>query len=259
VLDPTRRFTNRVSNYVRYRPRYPAAIITLLESECGLTPQSLIADLGSGTGFLSELFLKHGNPVIGVEPNTEMRLAGEAQLAAYPGFSSVNAVAEATTLPDHSIDFVVAGQAFHWFNREQARQEFRRILKPEGWVVLAWNGFRAESSPLMAAYQDLILRHGTDYTEVRRELDDRELVSFFAPGVCKSAHFNFQQVFDYQGLEGRLLSSSFVPEPDDPNYEPMLRDLREMFAAHQQDGKVAFEYDAELYYGMLPASENAEA
>ena len=253
MLDPTRRFTNRVSNYLRYRPRYPAAIINLLESECGLTSQSLIADLGSGTGFLSELFLKHGNSVIGVEPNTEMRLAGEAQLAAYPGFSSVNAVAEATTLPEHSIDFVVAGQAFHWFNREQARPEFWRILKPEGWVVLAWNGFRAESSPLMAAYQQLILRHSTDYTEVRRELDDRDLASFFAPGVCNFAHFNFQQFFDYQGLEGRLLSSSFVPEPDDPRYEPMLRDLKEIFAAHQKDGKVAFEYDAELYYGQLPA------
>jgi len=253
VLDPTRRFANRVQNYLRYRPRYPSAIIPLLESECGLRRESVIADLGSGTGFLTELFLKNDNRVIGVEPNAEMRLAGEELLASYSRFSSVNALAEATTLSDQSIDFVVAGQAFHWFDRERARPEFRRILKPDGWVVLAWNGFRAESSALMAAYQQLILRHSTDYTEVRRELDSRDLESFFAPGKCKSAHFNFQQLFDYEGLEGRLLSSSFVPEPNHPNYQPMLLELQDIFAAHEKDGAVAFEYDTELYYGQLPA------
>jgi SAM-dependent methyltransferase len=253
VLDPTRRFSNRVQNYLRYRPRYPSAIIPLLETECGLTRESVIADLGSGTGLLSELFLKNGNRVIGVEPNTEMRVAGEELLANYSEFSSVNGMAEATTLSDQSVDFVAAGQAFHWFDRERARPEFSRILKPSGWVVLAWNGFRVESGPLMAAYQELLLRHGTDYQEVRRELDSGDLESFFASESCRSAHFNFQQAFDYAGLEGRLLSSSFVPEPNHPNYEPMLRELREIFEAHQKDGKVAFEYETEIYYGQLPA------
>lgn len=253
MLDPTRRFSNRVQNYLRYRPRYPSAIIPLLETECGLTRESVIADLGSGTGLLSELFLKNGNRVIGVEPNTEMRVAGEELLANYSEFSSVNGMAEATTLSDQSVDFVAAGQAFHWFDRERARPEFSRILKPSGWVVLAWNGFRVESGPLMAAYQELLLRHGTDYQEVRRELDSGDLESFFAAESCRSAHFNFQQAFDYAGLEGRLLSSSFVPEPNHPNYEPMLRELREIFEAHQKDGKVAFEYETEIYYGQLPA------
>lgn len=253
MLDPTRRFSNRVQNYLRYRPRYPSAIIPLLETECGLTRESVIADLGSGTGLLSELFLKNGNRVIGVEPNTEMRVAGEELLANYSEFSSVNGMAEATTLSDQSVDFVAAGQAFHWFDRERARPEFSRILKPSGWVVLAWNGFRVESGPLMAAYQELLLRHGTDYQEVRRELDSGDLESFFASESCRSAHFHFQQLFDYAGLEGRLLSSSFIPEPGHPNYEPMLRELREIFEAHQKDGKVAFEYETEIYYGQLPA------
>jgi SAM-dependent methyltransferase len=156
VLDPTKRFSNRVENYLKYRPRYPPGIIPLLQSECGLTADWVIADLGSGTGFLTELFLEHGNPVFGVEPNAEMRVAGEQVLTNYPRFSSMNAVAEATGLPDHSIDLVVAGQAFHWFDRAAARPEFVRILKPGGWLVLAWNGYRVESSPMMAAYQDLV-------------------------------------------------------------------------------------------------------
>ena len=117
MLDPTKRFSNRVENYLKYRPRYPAAIIPLLESECGLTPETLVADVGSGTGFLTELFLKHGNRVLGVEPNAEMRSAGERLLAKYPTFCSVNAMAEATTLADSSIDLIIAGQAFHWFDR----------------------------------------------------------------------------------------------------------------------------------------------
>lgn len=253
MLDPTRRFSNRVENYLRYRPTYPSGIVLLLRSECGLTAESVIADVGSGTGLSTELFLKNGNAVIGVEPNPEMRVAGERVLAKYPKFSSVNGAAEATTLPDHSVDFVMAAQAFHWFNREDTRAEFVRILKPDGWVVIAWNGYRVESSPLLAAYQDLVIRYGTDYSEVRREVVGCEVESFYAPGVCICARFEFQQAFDYEGLKGRLLSSSYVPEPDHPNYDAMLRDLRKIFDANQNNGKVVFNYETELYYGRLSA------
>ena len=253
MLDPTRRFSNRVENYLKYRPSYPTEIIPLLESECGLTAESLIADLGSGTGFLTELFLKHGNPVFGVEPNPEMRVAGEKVLARYPKFQSVDGAAEATTLPGDSVDFITAGQAFHWFDRERARPEFARILKPAGWLVLIWNGYRMETSPLMAAYQDLVVRYGTDYSEVQREVVGCDVESFYAPGTCRFAKFDFQQTFDYEGLQGRLLSASYAPEPDHPDYQAMLKDLRKVFDAHQQDGKVIFAYETEVYYGQLPA------
>lgn len=253
MLDPTRRFSNRVENYLKYRPTYPTEIIPLLESECGLTTESVIADLGSGTGLLTEPFLKHGNKVFGVEPNPEMRTAGEKVLAKYPQFTSVSATAEATTLPDSSVDIVIAGQAFHWFDRQKARHEFARILKPDGWVVLAWNGYRVESSPLMATYQDLVVRYGTDYSEVRREVVACEVESFCAPGRCQCARFEFQQTFDYEGLKGRLLSASYAPEPDHPDYEAMLSDLRQTFDANQKDGRVVFAYETELYYGQLPA------
>ncbi len=252
MLDPTKRFSNRVENYLKYRPSYPPEIIPLLESECGLTAESIIADVGSGTGLLTEPFLKNGNPVFGIEPNLEMRAAGEKVLAKYPKFTSVDAVAEATTLPDHSVGFVVAGQAFHWFDRAKTREEFVRILEPGGWVMLAWNGYRAKSSPLMAAYQEIVMRYGTDYSEVRREVEGCDVESFYAPDICTCVRTEFQQGFDFEGLKGRFLSASFVPGPDHPNYEAMLNDIRRIFDANQQDGKVVFAYETVLYYGQLP-------
>jgi SAM-dependent methyltransferase len=251
VLDPTKRFSNRVENYLKYRPGYPPEIIDLLERECGLTAVSVIGDIGSGTGLLSQLFLKHGNQVFCVEPNAGMRTAGEKFLAKYPNFVSINASAENTTLPDHSIDFVVAGQAFHWFNREQARTEFLRVLTPGGWVVLIWNGFRVEKSPLVAGYQRIVLRYGTDYQEVRREVTTLNLESFFTLGSLKRVQFDYQQLFDFEGLRGRLLSASYAPEPDDPNFNSMIEDLRNLFDETQTDGKVTFDYDTEVYYGKL--------
>lgn len=254
MLNPTERFSTRVENYRKYRPSYPPEIIPLLNSECALTTESVIADLGSGTGFFAELFLKHGNHVFGIEPNAEMRDAGEKILARYPNFSSVIGTAEHTTLPDQSIDFVVAGQAFHWFDRSKARPEFERILRPDGWVVLAWNGYRIESSTMMASYQALVSRYGTDYSEVQREVVGIDVETFYAPGACKCGRFFFRQRFDYEGLEGRLLSSSYAPQPDHPNYLPMLRDLREVFEANQDNGQVNFDYETEMYYGRLSKS-----
>ena len=250
MLDPTRRFSDRVEHYLKYRPTYPPEIIPLLESECGLTAEAVIADLGSGTGFLTELFLKHGNPVFGVEPNPEMRSAGEKVLAKYPRFTSVNAAAEATTLPDHSIDFVSAGQAFHWFVREKARDEFVRILKPAGWVMLVWNGFRIECKAV-ADYQQVFQRYGTDYQEAIREITDEEIQAFYEPGKCHRETFYNEQVFDFEGLKGRLLSMSYAPQRDHRDYEPMLQSLREVFDHNQKDNQVVIEYDTAVYYGQL--------
>ncbi|HSQ22811.1 MAG TPA: class I SAM-dependent methyltransferase [Pyrinomonadaceae bacterium] len=254
VRNPTLRFSNRVENYRKYRPGYPPEIIPLLKSECGLTSESLIADLGSGTGLFTKIFLRNGNTVFGVEPNAEMRKAGGQILNGYPKFKSVDGTAESTALPDHSVDFVVAGQAFHWFDRQKARPEFKRLLQPRGWVVLAWNGYRVESSQMMRAYQGLVANYGTDYSEVQREVVGVDVESFYAPGSCRCARFSFRQRFDYEGLEGRLLSSSYAPEPDHPSYKAMLRDLRALFAANQEDGKVNFDYETEVYYGRLEKS-----
>ena len=251
MLDPTKRFSKRVENYIKYRPGYPAEIIPLLETACGLTPQSVVADLGSGPGFLTERFLKHGNKVYGVEPNPDMRAAGERLLEKYPKFVSIDASAEETTLPNQSINLIAAGQAFHWFDRAKTKPEFKRILKPKGWVVLIWNGFRVETSPLNNGYQEIVLRYGTDYKEVAREITGVDVESFFAPKECKFASFKFKQVFDFEGLKGRLLSSSYAPEPTDPNFDRMIEELRALFEINQRDGRVDFNYETEVYYGQL--------
>jgi len=251
VIDPTKRFSKRVENYIRYRPGYPAEIIDLLESACGLTPESVVADLGSGPGFLTQLFLKNGNKVFGVEPNAEMRAAGEKLLVQYSNFISIDASGEETRLPGHSVDLIAAGQAFHWFDREKVKPEFKRILKPEGWVALIWNGFRVETSPLNKGYQEIVLKYGTDYKEVAREITGVDVESFFAPKQCRFASFKFKQVFDFEGLKGRLLSSSYAPEPTDPSFARMIEELRALFDATQHDGKVDFNYETEVYYGQL--------
>jgi SAM-dependent methyltransferase len=254
MADPTRRFSSRVENYVKYRPSYPPAVIDLLRGECGLRAESIVADVGSGTGILSELFLKNGNRVFGVEPNREMRAAGERLLGEYAAFTSVDGTAEATTLPHHSCDFVTAGQAFHWFDRGRARAEFARILRPGGWVVLVWNDRRLGTTPFLEAYERLLQSYALDYAAVNhKQIDDAVIGAFFAPGSFKVATFENRQVFGFDGLKGRLLSSSYTPEPSHPNYTPMLDELRAIFAAHQAGGTVAFDYDTLVYYGRLAA------
>ena len=248
-VDSTQRFSSRVENYVRFRPSYPKQVIQALRRECGLTRDSTVAEIASGTGIFTRLLVEHGNPVMGVEPNVEMRRAGEEFLKAYPKFSSVSGTAEATTLADASVDFVVAAQAAHWFDIPRARREFARILKRRGWLVLVWNERRTDSTPFLRDYEQLLLKYGTDYQEVRHE---RTLVGgFFDPHPYSEQTFALSQEFDYAGVEGRLLSSSYAPGPLHPKHEPMLRELRRIFDLRQENGKIAFEYTTRLYYGRM--------
>jgi SAM-dependent methyltransferase len=252
-MDSTKRFSNRVENYAKFRPSYPKEeMLRVLSGECGLTSASVIADVGSGTGIMTRIFLENGNQVFAVEPNPEMRHAAEQALAAYPRFVSVPATAEATTLPAETADLVVAAQAFHWFDRERARPEFVRILKPGGWVVLVWNERRGSSTPLLADYEQLLRSYSVDYASVdHRNVTSEVLRSFFAPDEYMSRTLSYTQTLDFEGLKGRLLSSSYSPLPGDPGFEPMLERLREIFDAYQRDGHVRVEYDTRLYYGHL--------
>jgi SAM-dependent methyltransferase len=252
MIDPTLRFSSRVENYVKYRPGYPTGVVDTLTKECGLTANSLVADIGSGTGILSEIFLKNGNRVFGVEPNHEMRDAGERLLGKYPCFTSVNGTAEETTLADCSVGFVTAGQAFHWFDRGRARKEFARILKPDGWVALIWNERLTDTSPFLRAYEDLLRQYGTDYAAVdHRNIDIEAITAFFAPQPFTQRKFDNQKIFGYEELKGRLLSSSYTPEPGHPKHHPMLDALRALFDKHEIDGKVSIDYITVLYFGRL--------
>jgi SAM-dependent methyltransferase len=251
VPDSTQRFSSRVGNYVRYRPAYPSAVLDLLKNDCGLTAAFVIADVASGTGIFTRMLLENGNRVYGVEPNADMRHAGEEFLGAYPQFTSVAGTAEATTLANHSVDLVTAAQAAHWFDREKARREFNRICRPGGWTVLLWNERRTGSTPFLRAYEQLLVEYGTDYQDVRSERTTQQIETFFAPSRFQVRNFDYHQNFDYPALEGRLLSSSYTPQSNDAGYAPMLSELPRIFDAHQIDGRVTFEYDTQVYYGQL--------
>lgn len=251
MTNSVTRFSSRADSYAKYRPGYPAGILDTLKSKCGLTLESIVADVGSGTGILAEILLDHGNPVFGVEPNEAMRAVAEDLLKRHKQFASIDGSAEATTLADASVDFITAAQAFHWFDREKTKLEFRRILKPGGWVVLLWNERRLDSTPFLRAYEDLLLRYGTDYHEVRHENVAGKIAEFFAPDLFKSENLDNFQHFDLEALQGRVRSASYTPEPGDPNFEPMASELKNIFHAHSKDGIVTFEYDTRVYYGHL--------
>ena len=250
VHDSTRRFSGRVEQYVRWRPGYPAEVTDILRAETGLTGDSVVADIGSGTGISARLFLQLGCIVYGVEPNPDMRAAGEAWLAAYPGFRSTEGTAEATTLTAESIDYVVAAQAFHWFDPPAARRELTRILRPPGWVALMWNT-RDTRSALVREYEELLQEFGTDYREVdHKRIAHEELAAFFG-GEMRCRTIPHYQLFDRKGLRGRLLSSSYTPPEGHPNHLPMLERLDTLFDRYQTDGIVSFDYETELFYGRL--------
>ena len=249
--DPTARFSNRVADYVRYRPGYPPAALACLAQETGLTPHAVVADIGSGTGLLSKLFLDNGNPVFGVEPNREMRQVAELSLSGHPGFTSVEGRAEATTLPDRSIDLVAAGQAFHWFDPEQARLEFQRILKPGGWAALVWNDRQTDTTPFLRAYEEMLLAFASDYAAVtHKNIGVDALWELFGPGLGRQQFANVQS-FDLAGVTGRLLSSSYAPLPGHPNYDAMLAALADAFHRYEEDGVVEFLYTTEVFYVQL--------
>lgn len=247
----TSRFSNRVEDYAKYRPGYPQEMFELLKRECGLFRHTYIADIGSGTGILARYFLEEGNIVLGVEPNAEMRAYAERELAQFKKFTSVDGTAEATTLPNTSVDMVIAGQAAHWFDFAKARAEFLRILKPGGWVVLAWNEREVDTTPFLRDYERLLLTFGTDYEKVRHERTTDRIGDFFAPSSFHSAVFANHQLFDLAGLRGRLLSSSYVPTAESAQYAPMLAELRRVFDEHQREGRVSFDYQTRVYFSQM--------
>jgi len=252
VRDPTMRFSDRVDDYIKYRPRYGREVVDALVKACGLTPDAVIADVGIGTGFSAEPFLLNGNRVVGIEPNREMREAGQVYLAKYSSFEMHEGTAERTGLSDQSVDFVLAGQAFHWFDRERARPEFVRILKPDGWCVLIWHDRSIDASPFLRAYEEFLHRHAVDYQQVvhRQVANFDVLGAFFEPCEVKLIRISAEQRFDFDGLRGRLLSSSYVPR-EGPQAETMLAELPALFASYQQDGQIVFQYETKIFYGHL--------
>ncbi|MGE7138345.1 class I SAM-dependent methyltransferase [Luteibacter sp. NPDC031894] len=252
-LRSTERFSDRVEDYVRYRPDYPRALVDWLHG-LGVDPDWVVADVGAGTGISSKLFLDAGHRVVAVEPNAAMRAAAERWLAGEERFRAVDGSAEATGLDGGSIDLVVVAQAFHWFDMDKVRAEFARILSPRGLVTVFWNSRRLKGTPFLEGYERLLLEYGIDYLGVaERYTDDDTMARWFGQGYRGMASFPHGQKLDYEGLLGRLMSSSYAPKAGHPNHEPMLHALRSLFEATQDEGTVDFDYDTRVFAGRPDA------
>ncbi len=250
MKDPTLRFSDRVENYIKYRPSYPRGVVELLCRRCGLGRDTVVADIGAGTGIFARLLLGSGCRLFAVEPNREMREAAIGFLAGYPGLVVVDGTAEDTKLATASIDLITAAQAFHWFDPNRTKQEFRRIARPDAWTVLVWNTRLTDATPFLRDYESLLLRYCRDYSAVdhRKAASDR-ISPFFSPAPFESATFDSRQRFDLDSLIGRLLSSSYAPNPGEQDHEALMNELRRLFDLHQQAGGVEFLYKTEVYFG----------
>lgn len=250
VTDATTRFSDRVNDYVAARPSYPPELVDLLERDAGLTPTLTLADVGSGTGKLAELFLAREYMVVGVEPNDAMRVQGDTDLARWPRFRSVAGRAEATTLPDASVDAIICGQAFHWFDPPQARVEFVRILRG-GPVVLIWNDRVTSGDVFHEGYEALLRTHCPDYLRVASGWANAEVIrAFYHPGTYQTARLANTQALDLPNLLRRLTSSSYVPKSG-PAHEAIIAGATALFHAHALDGRVTMRYETKIFHGHL--------
>jgi len=252
IADPTKRFTDRVDNYVKYRPDYPAEVITYLQQECGLTSNSAIADVGAGTGIFTGLLLNNGYKVYAVEPNEAMLQAAIDQYADNPQFLPISGIAEATTLQPEIVDMIVCAQAFHWFNEQKTAVEFARILIPGGKVALIWNNRLPDADDFSKAYESLLKNDGIDYNKVNhRNIGEINFKGFFKNGQYTVTKFPNAQTFELEGLFGRAFSSSYVPQQDTEAGQKFKTLLEDIFNRYNTSGKVSFHYQTEIYLGEV--------
>jgi SAM-dependent methyltransferase len=251
MSDTIERFSNRVENYVKYRPTYPDEMFEVFANAMNWTPGSVVADVGSGTGLSAKPFLEKGNRVLGVEPNAEMRRAAEGFLKRFPRFESVDGTAERTNLAKSSTDLVIAAQAYHWFDAQKASEEFKRILKPGGFVALIWNERLLDATEFLVAYEALLKEFANDYDAVRHDrFDLARLQKEFGATFAQASYPN-AQVFDFQGLRGRMHSSSYMPSETDRSAPALSFKLQTLFDKYAEKGRIKLLYQTNIFYTRL--------
>jgi ubiquinone/menaquinone biosynthesis C-methylase UbiE len=239
-MGNTERFTGRAPTYDIYRQRYPAReIVAKLQQWCGLRSDWHIADVGAGTGMLAEVFLANGNAVLAVEPNDEMRSICSQLIEAWPALQVMKGTAEATGLPDRSVDMVAAGRAFHWFDTQPALTEFRRILKPGGWLNLVSLGRAKREDAQSLAFEALLLEYGTDFNYVRASYRIHEDLQHLFTSDFRQEQLHSEQRLDWPRFRGQTMSFSMVPHPADPRFAGFERALREHFDTFAEGDQIA--------------------
>lgn len=238
------RFSSCAENYAKYRASYAHEIINFLNEAIGLDKSSIIADIGSGTGISSKIFLDNGNSVYAVEPNKDMRQLAEKSFKSYNNFHSIDGSSETTNLESESIDIIIAAQSFHWFDPIPTKNEFLRILKPNGSVVLLYN-IRKDSNSFMGKYLELIRKYGEKYV---KESSDNLITNFFGSKTVYEKVLYNPQIVDFDKLKGNLVSYSYIPNENDPRFIPMISELKNLFDKYNKNGEVILEYDTCISY-----------
>ena len=245
----TEKFTGVSPIYDKYRPGYPKAILDILSADISFSRKDKVADIGSGTGKLSSLFLDNGNLVYGVEPNDKMRSEAERKFRNEKKFISLKGTAEKTGLDEKSVSIVVAGQSFHWFNQSLAKIEFKRVLQPGGHVVLIWNTRIPDGSVLNAGYEDICRQYSNGYHgSGSLGVDDKIIRTFFSADIIYKS-IKFSQILDFDGLLGRYMSASYSLKKEDPLYLEVVERMQDLFKKHSRNNRVELLYDTEIYIG----------
>jgi SAM-dependent methyltransferase len=248
-------FAGKAEHYARYRTDYPAGVIDAALAAIQLQRSDVVADVGSGTGMLARWILERGTGVVCVEPEAGMRAVAERQLALVgPQFMSVAGTAEATTLPDSSVDVIVAGNAFHYFDPVRARAEAGRILRRPGRVLIVGHADALTPGPFTQAYgQFLRSIAGTALSAFHQP--DRytsSLRAFFGSAavteadVVQSAH-----PMSWDALSGRFRSTSLMPQDGDPRQAQVLAGLKDLFDAFAVAGTVELQLGWRYAWGTL--------
>ena len=245
--DSTKRFSDRVSDYTRYRPGYPVESIDWIYDNVPLSSNSTIADIGSGTGIFTEALVSKACSVVAVEPNEAMRLESDRRLSTYPNYTSIDGTAEHTKLDSNSIDLVTAAQAFHWFDLEKTKIEFERILGVNGKVLLIWNRRNPDASEFLAQYEALLKSSIAEYNRVNHANATDSAIAVFLGDGMTTAEFASYQEFDLDGLKGRLQSSSYCPVEGTSEHSELMNALTSLYNEHASDSGVKFEYSTQLY------------
>ncbi len=221
-----------MKDYSLYRPSYPAEAVDYVFNKLPVNADTVIADIGAGTGLFTELLLANNSPVIAVEPNAAMRAEADDRLRHYPNYNSVSGSAEETRLDDKSIDIIVAAQSFHWFNLPEAKREFARILKLGGKTVLIWNRRDSSGSEFLMEYETLLGSMIAEYSKVSHDRASDAVIEEFLGSEMVKAEFSNYQDFDFRGFKGRLQSSSYCPIEGAEGYVELMVSMEELFQTH---------------------------